>query len=61
MSMYMLQIQVHQYFSACGSTVPLADATVPASDPRVGDNVEIDLRRSGTVLLYYTLFSLYWD
>jgi hypothetical protein len=49
--MYMLHIQVHKYFSDFGKR----------TDPTVEDDVEIDLHPPGTILLYYTLFSLYWD
>ena len=53
--MYMLQIQVHEYFSDFGKSEILTDAKVED----VG--VEVHLHTPGTVLLYNTLFSLYWN
>jgi len=44
--MYMLQIQVHKYFSDFGNEDE--DEEIPRHTPR-------------TVLLYNTFFSLYWD
>ena len=55
MYMYMLQIQVHKYFSDFGKSILWTDAKVEDVD------VEINLRTPGTVLLYNTLFSLYWN
>ena len=55
MYMYMLQIQVHKYFSDVGKSIPWTDGKVEDMD------VEINLRTPGTVLLYNTLFSLYWN
>jgi len=55
MYMYMLQIQVHEYFSDFGKSEIFTDAKVED----VG--VEVHLHTPGTVLLYNTLFSLYWN
>ena len=59
MYMYMLQIQVHKYFSdfdkSNSGTAIWSDSKVEVVD------MESYPQTPGTVLLYNTLFSLYWN
>ena len=57
MYMYMLQIQVYKYFSDFDKSIP---GTAIWLDSKV-EVVDMEFQTPGTVLLYNTLFSLYWN
>ena len=59
MYMYMLQIQVYKYFSDFAKSISGTDIWPDSKVEVVG--MEIHPQTPGTVLLYNTLFSLYWN